>query len=125
MKKNKLSNSIKIILGILLIGLAYSVFQYHSDHEKNAVLKQILVDTNIISRYNIAEAEDNIEFDSEYLKSFPLIDKPSVYTQLIFSNLKELINYNSRNKFKNFNNKNKKTTFYYSVYEPIYPQILI
>ncbi len=119
MKKNKFSKSIKIILAILLIGLAYSVFQYHSDHEKNAVIKQILVDTNIISGYNIAEAEDNIEFDSEYLKSFPLIDKPSVYTQLLFLNLKELVNYKSRSAFKNLSNKNQKTTFYYSVSEPI------
>ena len=53
----------------------------------------------------------NIEFDSEYLKLFSLIDKPSVYTQLLFSNLKELLNYKSRNKSKNLNNKNLKTTF--------------
>ncbi|MGV0997328.1 hypothetical protein [Empedobacter falsenii] len=111
MKKNKLSKSIKIILAILLIGLAYSVFQYHSYHEKNVVTEQILNDTNIISGYNLVEGEDNIEFDSEYLKLFSLIDKPSVYTQLLFSNLKELLNYKSRNKSKNLNNKNLKTTF--------------
>ena len=64
MKKNKFSKSIKIILAILLIGLAYSVFQYHSDHEKNVATKQILNDTNIISGYNIVEVEDNIEFYS-------------------------------------------------------------
>ncbi len=111
MKKNKRSKSIKIILAILLIGLAYSVFQYHSYHEKNVVTEQILNDTNIISGYNLVEGEDNIEFDSEYLKLFSLIDKPSVYTQLLFSNLKELLNYKSRNKSKNLNNKNLKTTF--------------
>ena len=111
MKKNKFSKSIKIILAILLIGLAYSVFQYHSYHEKNVVTEQILNDTNIISGYNLVEGEDNIEFDSEYLKLFSLIDKPSVYTQLLFSNLKELLNYKSRNKSKNLNNKNLKTTF--------------
>ena len=111
MKKNKFSRSIKIILAILLIRLAYSVFQYHSDHEKNVATKQILNDTNIISGYNLVEGEDNIEFDSEYLKLFSLIDKPSVYTQLLFSNLKELLNYKSRNKSKNLNNKNLKTTF--------------
>lgn len=111
MKKNKLSKSIKIILAILLIGLAYSVFQYHSYHEKNVVTEQILNDTNIISGYNLVEGEDNIEFDSEYLKLFSLIDKPSVYTQLLYSNLKELLNYKSRNKSKNLNNKNLKTTF--------------
>ena len=119
MKKNKRSKSIKIILAILLIGLAYSVFQYHSDHEKNVATKQILNDTNIISGYNIVEVEDNIEFDSEYLKLFSFFDKPSVYTQLLFSNLKELLNYKSRNKFNNLTNKNQKTTFYYSVSEPI------
>ena len=111
MKKNKRSKSIKIILAILLIGLAYSDFQYHSYHEKNVVTEQILNDTNIISGYNLVEGEDNIEFDSEYLKLFSLIDKPSVYTQLLFSNLKELLNYKSRNKSKNLNNKNLKTTF--------------
>ena len=111
MKKNKLSKSIKIILAILLIGLAYSVFQYHSYHEKNVVTEQILNDTNIISGYNLVEGEDNIEFDSEYLKLFSFFDKPSVYTQLLFSNLKELLNYKSRNKSKNLNNKNLKTTF--------------
>ncbi|MGV0977439.1 hypothetical protein [Empedobacter sp. UBA7494] len=119
MKKNKLSKSIKIILAILLIGLAYSVFQYHSDYEKNVITKKILDDTNIISAYNIVEIEDNIEFDSEYLKSFSLIDKPSVYVQLLFSNLKELVNYKSRNKFKNLTNKNQKTFFYYTFSEPI------
>ncbi|MGV0924728.1 hypothetical protein [Empedobacter tilapiae] len=119
MKRSKFSKSIKIILAILLIGLAYSVFQYHSNHEKNVITEQILNETNIISGYNIVEAEDNIEFDSEYLKSFSLIDKPSVYVQLLFSNFKELVNYKSRNKFKNLNNKNQKTTFYYSVSEPI------
>lgn len=119
MKKNKFSKSIKIILAILLIGLAYSIFQYHSFYDKNVITKQILDDTNIISGYNIVEIEDNIEFDSEYLKSFSLFDKPSVYTQLIFSQMKELIHYKSKSSLENRNNEKNNANFYYSFSELI------
>lgn len=118
MKIKKLSTSKKFISGFLILGLIYYVFQFHSQKEKDLITTQILNDMNI-KITNLSEFEDNIEFDSEYLKSFSLFDKPSVFCQLLISELKQQVGYRGRNNLKILNQNNVQSMFYLSISEPI------
>jgi hypothetical protein len=104
------------IIGFSIIGLIYFIFQFHSENEKIQIINSIMKDTNFDQK-NISEFNDNIDFNIEYLENFDLLDKPSIFSQLLMSDFKRIVNYKS----KSINSKQhvKNEFFNYSISKPI------
>lgn len=78
---------------IILIGLGYYLFSFHSENKKYAILSEIFEDTEFYPEKICAEpAVIRMESDTFKLtKHFARIDLPSAYSQIIMQNLRELL----------------------------------
>jgi|SRR5690625_2220124 len=88
MKKRK-----KYFLFLILIGLIYFAYSFHSENKKYEIINEIFDDTEFYPD-KICFEESTIRLDNQtnnLMKNFSWIDTPSAYSQILVQNLRKLL----------------------------------
>ena len=98
----------KIVLILVLFGIIYFVYSYHSENKKYEIISEIFQDTNFYPN-KVCSTASRIDFDSEtnnLIDNFSLFDRPSAYFQILTQNLSKLTG-KKQNIFNKISLKNK------------------
>lgn len=104
MKKRK-----KYLLILISIGFVYFAYSFHSEKKKYEILSEIFEDTNFYPD-RICDQESVISIDqttNTLIKNFSWFDTPSVYSQVLMQNIRELLEIQRKLKPNKITFKNK------------------
>ena len=82
----------KILLFVVLFGIIYFTYSFHSENKKYEIISEIFEDTKFYPD-KVCSTASRIDFDNEtnkLIENFGLLDKPSAYFQILTQNLSKL-----------------------------------